>query len=40
METNLIYGSNATLADFYTLNQLGFEFVVEDGNVTEVVTAK
>lgn len=37
MELDLIYGGNATLEDLYILNGLGFEFVVEDGKVTEVI---
>lgn len=38
MEANLIYGGQATLEDLYKLNMLGFEFVVEDGSITSVVT--
>ena len=37
MENNLIYGGQATLEDLYTLNALGFEFVVEDGVITNVI---
>jgi len=37
MELDLIYGGNATLEDLYILNGLGFEFVVEDGQITEVL---
>ena len=37
MDTNLIYGGNATLEDLYRLHELGFEFVVEDGCVTQVI---
>lgn len=37
MELNLIYGGNATLEDLYALNELGFEFVIEDGVVTNVL---
>lgn len=37
MEINLIYGGNATLEDLYALNELGFEFIVEDGEVTNVL---
>ena len=36
MEEQLIYGGYATLEDLYRLNQLGFEFVVEDGVITSV----
>lgn len=36
MEVDLIYGGEATLEDLYRLNQLGFEFVVEDGVVSSV----
>lgn len=37
MEPKLIYGGEATLEDMYTLNKLGFEFVIEDGKVTEII---
>ena len=37
MDTNLIYGGMATLEDMYRLHELGFEFVVEDGVVTDVL---
>lgn len=38
MDEKLIYGGEATLEDLYRLNQLGFEFAVEDGAVTNIVT--
>lgn len=37
MDINLIYGGEATLEDLYVLHELGFEFVIEDGAVTEVI---
>lgn len=37
MEEKLIYGGQATLEDMYKLNDLGFEFVIEDGEVTNVL---
>lgn len=37
MEEKLIYGGQATLEDMYRLNKLGFEFVIEDGEVTNVL---
>lgn len=38
MELNLIYGGYATLEDMYVLNKLlGLEFVIEDGEVTEIL---
>ncbi len=37
MELQLIYGGQATLEDMYRLNKLGFEFVVEDGEVSNVL---
>lgn len=37
MDINLIYGNEATLEDLVVLNGLGFEFVVEDGVVTDVL---
>ena len=36
MELNLIYGGDATLEELYVLNEMGFEFVIEDGNITGV----
>lgn len=36
MDLSLIYGGKATLEDLYILNGLGFEFVVEDGVITNV----
>lgn len=36
MNEALIYGGYATLEDLYRLNQLGFEFVVEGGAITNV----
>lgn len=37
MEFNLIYGGNATLEDLVVLNDLGFEFVIEGGLITNVL---
>ena len=37
MELDLIYSGNATLEDMYALNKLGFEFVVEDGQITQIL---
>lgn len=37
MDINLIYGNEATLEDLVVLNGLGFEFVVEDGVITDVL---
>ena len=37
MELDLIYGGDVTLEDLYVLNGLGFEFVVEDGKITQVL---
>lgn len=37
MDINLIYGNEATLEDLVVLNGLGFEFVVEDGEITNVL---
>ena len=36
MEFDLIYGGNATLEDLIVLNNLGFEFVIEGGAITDV----
>lgn len=33
----MIYGGPIRLQDMYTLNRLGFEFVIEDGKVTKVI---
>lgn len=37
MDEKLIYGGEATLEDLCRLNQLGFEFVIEGGKVTNVL---
>lgn len=37
MDLNLIYGGEATVEDLCRLNELGFEFVVEDGVITNVL---
>lgn len=37
MDKSLIYGGMATLEDLCVLNVLGFEFVVEDGEITNVI---
>lgn len=37
MELDLIFGGEATLEDLDRLNQLGFEFVIEDGVITNVI---
>ena len=37
MDLNLIFGGYATLEDLCVLHELGFEFVVEDGQVSEVI---
>ena len=36
MEFDLIYGGQATLEDLIVLNNLGFEFVIERGAITDV----
>lgn len=36
MEFDLIYGGQATLEDLIVLNNLGFEFVIEGGVITDV----
>ncbi len=38
MELDLIFGGEATLEDLYILNGLGFEIVVEDGEVVDVLS--
>jgi len=37
MEIDLIYGGLATLEDLCRLNELGYEFVIEDGKITDVL---
>jgi len=37
MELSLIYGGEATVEDLCRLNELGFEFVVEGGEITDVL---
>lgn len=37
MELDLIFGGEATLEDLDRLNQLGYEFVIENGVITNVI---
>ena len=37
MDINLIYGGKATIEDLISLNNLGFEFVIENGEITNVL---
>lgn len=38
MDTNLIYGGEATLEDLYELNEKkGIEFVIENGMITGII---
>lgn len=37
MDEKLIYGGQATIEDLLALYELGFEFVIEDGVVTNVL---
>lgn len=37
MEERLIYGGEATLEDLCRLHMLGYEFVIEDGQITNVL---
>lgn len=37
MDEKLIYSGEATLEDLYTLSNLGYEFIIEDGAITNVV---
>lgn len=37
MDKKLIYGGQATLEDLMELHNLGFEFVVEDGVISDVL---
>jgi hypothetical protein len=37
MEIDLIYGGLATLEDLYRLNELGYEFVIADGVISNVI---
>ena len=37
MNKNMIYGKEATLEDLYRLHEQGFEFVIEDGVITDVL---
>lgn len=37
MDEKLIYDGQATLEDLCRLHELGFEFVIEDGVVTNVL---
>ena len=37
MDKKLIYGGQATLEDLMELHNLGFEFVIEDGVISDVL---
>lgn len=37
MEIDLIYGGLATLEDLCRLNELGYEFVIADGVISNVI---
>lgn len=37
MDEKLIFGGEATLEDLERLNKIGFEFVIEDGVITNVL---
>lgn len=37
MDKKLIYGGQATLEDLMELHNLGFEFVIEDGVIKDVL---
>lgn len=37
MNERLIYDGEATLDDLYRLHMLGYEFVIEDGRITNVM---
>lgn len=37
MDVNLIYGGEATVEDLCKLHELGFEFVIEDGVISDVL---
>lgn len=37
MEPELILGGNVTLEELYELHELGFEFVVEGGQITQII---
>ena len=36
MDLNLVFQGKATLEDLMVLNELGFEFLIEDGVITGV----
>lgn len=37
MDINLIMNGNATLEDLYVLNNLGYEFAINDGKIVGVI---
>ena len=37
MDISLIYGGEVEVADILMLHSLGYEFVIEDGQITEVI---
>lgn len=40
MDVNLILGGHATLEDLERLNGLGYEFVVNNGVITDVISSR
>lgn len=37
MDLKLIFGGEATLEDLCALHELGYEFIIEDGQISEVI---
>lgn len=37
MDLDLIFGGQATIEDLLALHELGFEFVIEGGAITDVI---
>lgn len=37
MDIKLIFNGEATLEDLCALNELGYEFIIEDGEITNVL---
>lgn len=40
MELELIYNGYVTIEDLLVLNDLGFEFVIENGGITDVLHSR
>lgn len=40
MDNRLIFEGKATLEDLYTLHKCGYEFVISDGKITQIIVER